>query len=70
MQSISGWYYLLGAELGRTKHLKVAATETKAITPAKRAKGGDEFRLVNRGQGEGLEGQFGAKPHLSAYSPE
>ncbi|CAL8252342.1 unnamed protein product [Boreogadus saida] len=39
MQSISGWYYLLGAELGRTKHLKVAATETKAITPAKRAKG-------------------------------
>ncbi|CAL8294478.1 unnamed protein product [Gadus morhua 'NCC'] len=37
-KSISGWYYLLGAELGRTKHLKVAATETKAITPAKRAK--------------------------------
>ncbi|CAL8333156.1 unnamed protein product [Arctogadus glacialis] len=49
-KSISGWYYLLGAELGRTKHLKVAATETKAITPAKRAKGGDEFRLVNRGR--------------------
>ncbi|XP_056448393.1 regulator of G-protein signaling 3-like [Gadus chalcogrammus] len=38
-KSISGWYYLLGAELGRTKHLKVAATETKAITPANRAKG-------------------------------
>lgn len=29
MQEISGWYYLLGEDLGRTKHLKVAARRLK-----------------------------------------
>ncbi|CAL8343616.1 unnamed protein product [Lota lota] len=37
-KSVIGWYYLLGAELGRTKHLKVASQESRAITPANRAK--------------------------------
>ncbi|OXB80650.1 UNVERIFIED_CONTAM: hypothetical protein H355_005579 [Colinus virginianus] len=29
MQEISGWYYLLGEDLGRTKHLKVAVRRLK-----------------------------------------
>lgn len=28
-QEISGWYYLLGEDLGRTKHLKVAVRRLK-----------------------------------------
>lgn len=28
-QEISGWYYLLGEDLGRTKHLKVASRRLK-----------------------------------------
>ncbi|KAJ3603961.1 hypothetical protein NHX12_028702, partial [Muraenolepis orangiensis] len=54
-KSIIGWYYLLGPELGRTKHLKVAPQETRAITPAKPAKGGGGASPGVRG--EGLEGQ-------------
>lgn len=31
-QEISGWYYLLGEDLGRTKHLKVAMRRLKQST--------------------------------------
>ncbi|CAL8248075.1 unnamed protein product [Merluccius merluccius] len=55
VKPITGWYYMLGAELGRTKHLKVASQENRAITPAKRAKGGKEFQVV------GVRGQHGEK---------